>query len=430
MLSGLAVCSADLTPAQRLLHVQSFDHVWNTVRESHWDPKLGGVDWQAVRDELRPRLEKATTRDEARDILSAMLRRLKQSHYAILPADVYDAIESRPAGREAAQPPEERHRPGMGNGRIGFDVRVIGGQALVTKVDNDTTAWNIGVRPGWQLLEVDGMDMALVITHIQEAYKDSSLREFVLIRAMQAKLGCDPGEKLRTVFVDSAGARTPLEISCFRPRGTPAKFGFLPPQHVWFESRKLESNAGYIAFNLFLDPARLMASFQKALEEFAAAGGVVIDLRGNPGGIGIMAMGMAGWFIDKPDQQLGTMFMRQTPLKFFVNPRLPHFGKPLAILVDGASASTSEIFAGGMKDLGRARIFGSRTAGAALPSVIEKLPNGDGFQYAIANYVSDSGRTLEGAGVEPDTVVTHTRETLLAGRDAVLDAAVAWIQRR
>ena len=98
--------------------------------------------------------------------------------------------------------------------------------------------------------------------------------------------------------------------------------------------------------------------------------------------------------------------------------------------MDGSSASTSEIFAGGLKDLGRARIFGTRSAAAALPSIIEKLPNGDGFQYAIANYVSEGGEALEANGVTPDVEVKLTRKALLAGHDAVVDAAVDWIKKQ
>jgi carboxyl-terminal processing protease len=81
---------------------------------------------------------------------------------------------------------------------------------------------------------------------------------------------------------------------------------------------------------------------------------MVIDLRGNPGGIGGMAMGMAGWLVDKPGQRLGTMYMRGATLNFVINPRAEAFNGPVAVLVDGSSASTSEIFAGGLKDLGRA----------------------------------------------------------------------------
>jgi carboxyl-terminal processing protease len=96
--------------------------------------------------------------------------------------------------------------------------------------------------------------------------------------------------------------------------------------------------------------------------------------------------------------------------------------------VDGASASTSEILAGGLKDIGRARIFGTRTAAAALPSSIEQLPNGDGFQYAQANYISEGGKPLEGLGVIPDVVAPLTREALLARGDPALDEALKWIR--
>ena len=139
-------------------------------------------------------------------------------------------------------------------------------------------------------------------------------------------------------------------------------------------------------------------------------------------------MGMAGWLTDRQEQKLGTMYMRGATLKFIINPRAEAYTGPLAILVDGTSASTSEIFAGGLQDLHRARIFGTRTAGAALPSVITRLPNGDGFQYAVANYISEGGQPLEGQGVTPDVEVRLTRESLLAGHDAVLDAALEWIR--
>jgi carboxyl-terminal processing protease len=143
-----------------------------------------------------------------------------------------------------------------------------------------------------------------------------------------------------------------------------------------------------------------------------------------------MAMGMAGWLVSQPGQRLGTMYMRGATLNFFINPRSDAYGGPVAVLVDGSSASTSEIFAGGLKDLGRARIFGTRTAAAALPSVITRLPNGDGFQYAVANYISEGGRALEANGVVPDVEVKLTREALLAGHDPVVDAALDWIRKQ
>jgi carboxyl-terminal processing protease len=199
--------------------------------------------------------------------------------------------------------------------------------------------------------------------------------------------------------------------------------------HVWIKSSRVgDGNISYFAFNVFLGAERLMRSFGDAVQSCEKCEGFIIDVRGNPGGLGAMVMGMAGWFIAQPDQKLGTLYMRDATLKFVVNPRLKTFSGPLAILVDGASASTSEIMAGGLKDLKRARVFGTRTAAAALPSLIEILPNGDGFQYAIANYVSQGGEPLEGLGVTPDVETPVTREALLAGQDPALDAAVAWIK--
>ena len=137
---------------------------------------------------------------------------------------------------------------------------------------------------------------------------------------------------------------------------------------------------------------------------------------------------MAGFLVDKPNQRLGTMYLRDSTLNFVVNPRAETFTGPVAVLVDGCSASTSEIFAGGLKDLGRARVFGTPTAAAALPSAFERLPNGVGFQYAVANYISEGGQPLEGLGVTPDVVVELTRTALLAGHDPVVDAGLDWIK--
>jgi len=190
----------------------------------------------------------------------------------------------------------------------------------------------------------------------------------------------------------------------------------------------IDQNIGYIAFNGFLDPINVMPAFNNAMKSFMDADGLIIDIRGNPGGVGDMAMGMAGWLVAEKNRRLGTLYMRDNELKVVVNPRANTYTGPVVIIVDGLSTSCSEIFSGGLKDLGRARIFGSRTGGAALPSIIEKLPNGDGFQYAFANYRSEGGEVLEGAGVTPDEEVVPTREALLQGRDLVLETAVAWIR--
>ena len=411
-ISCLACAEAfSLTPRERQLNIDSFEYVWKTIHDKHWQVKPAGLDWQAVHDELRPKIEKAETMDAAREVLRDMLGRLRESHFGIVPADVYTDTGANSHGESGS----------------GIDVRVVGVQTLVTTVDKGSSADAQGVRPGWQILKIGDAELAQVLAKLDEMYKESTLRDVTLQRAILAKLGGDVGSKITVDFLDGNNQRVTKTLTLAEPKGVLTRFGYLWPMHVWMDMRRVDGNIGYVAFNLFLDPARLMGAFADAVQSCAQCAGFVIDLRGNPGGIGAMAMGMAGWFIDKPNDLLGTMYMRDTTLKFTVNPRPSTFPGPVAILVDGASASTSEILAGGMKDLGRARIFGTRTAAAALPSLFDLLPNGDGFQYAVANYISQGGKPLEGIGVTPDVETPLTREALLAGKDPALDAAVSWI---
>jgi carboxyl-terminal processing protease len=408
-----SVAPGQLSANQRKLNIDSFEYVFAAVRDKHWQAKPGGLDWQTVHDELRPAIEKATTMDATRAILNDMLGRLHETHFAIIPSDLYSDLNG---------------SSGKGEITTGMDVRVAGSQVLVTSVEAGSSAAQQGVQPGWEILKIGPMELAPVVEKLNETYAQSTLRELVLCRAILSRLDGAAGESITVEFLDGRNQRVTKSLIQGKPKGALSQFGYLYPMHVWFDSSKLANGSiGYVKFNMFLDPAHVMDRFGEAVEGCKTCRGFIIDLRGNPGGIGAMAMGMAGWFIDQPDQRLGTLYMRDTTLKFVVNPRVYTFPGPLAILVDGASASTSEILAGGLKDLGRARIFGTRTAAAALPSVLEMLPNGDGFQYAIANYISEGGKPLEGLGVTPDVEAPITREALLSGKDPALDAAIAWI---
>jgi carboxyl-terminal processing protease len=410
-LAGIPLAAA-LTPEQRQLNIQSFEYVWTAIHDKHWQTNPGGLDWQAIHDEYRPKIEAADSMDAARDVLNQMLGRLHQTHFGIVPADLYSNVDASSGGDTTA----------------GMDVRVVGAAVLVTSVDPDSSAFAQGVRPGWEILKIARTELAPVVAKLNEIYAGSSLRELMLRRAILARLDGTAGA-VQLEFLDGDGKRVGKKIEQGASKGDRVQFGYLNPMQMWFKSSKVgDGNIGYVAFNVFLDAQRLMTSFGNSVQACEKCEGFIVDLRGNPGGIGIMAMGMAGWFIAQPGKTLGTLYMRDTTLKFVVNPRLNTFGGPLAVLVDGTSASTSEIMAEGLKDLGRARIFGTRTAAAALPSVFEKLPNGDGFQYAIANYVSEGGKPLEGLGVTPDVETPITRPALLAGKDPALDGAVAWIE--
>jgi carboxyl-terminal processing protease len=410
-----AQAAPPLTPEQRQLNVDSFEHVWQTIRDKHWDPKLGGLDWPAIREELLPRVAAAETMPAARAIMQDLISRLGQSHFQVIPADYYQDLDFPEAGS-------------AGRGDAGIEVRVVAGEALVTSVDADSWAQRAGVRPGWQILAIDGRELTKRLARLEAEFAGKTFRDLILSGAVSGRLRGDIGTKVTVRFLDATGRKVDCDLVRATPRGRLITFGNLPPQHVWIETRSLEGGIGYIAFNMFFDPTNVMQAFNEAMTANLNAPGVIIDLRGNPGGLGAMAMGMGGWLVDRPGQRLGTMQMRDNEIKFAISVRPSTYAGPVAVLVDGLSASTSEILAGGLQDLGRARIFGSRSAGMALPSQIERLANGDGFQYAFANYVSEGGQVLEGIGVTPDVVVEPTRGALLEGRDPALDAAIAWIQ--
>jgi len=408
-----------LTPEQRRLNIESFEYVWTTVRDKHWDPQLGGLNWQAVHDELRPAVESAATMEEARAVMSGMLARLNQTHFGIVPSDVFGAMKG--TGKDDLSGENGEGGPGM-------DVRVIDGRALVTGVAPESPAAAAGVKPGWEIVKVDGKPIAEKLRLIERKESDSTLLGFTLMESVAARLAGDVGTPVKVEFRDGANRRVELSLDRARPRGMEAHLGNLPPLHFWVEERKVRPDIGYLRFNMFFEPDALMAAVTRIMKDCAGCRGFVVDLRGNPGGIGGLATGLAGWFIDRAGTQLGTMYLRTGQVRFAVFARPEPFHGALAILVDSCSASTSEIFAGGLQDLKRARVFGTRTAGAALPSMFERLPNGDGFQYAIANYISQGGKKLEGSGVMPDEEVKLTRRALLDGNDPVLERALAWIE--
>lgn len=418
-----------LTAEQRRLNLESFELVWKTVRDGHWDPNLGGVNWNAAKLAAAPKLRAAGNMAQARAAMSSMLGRLHQSHFAIIPGDLYRQIEA--AGKEKRNDLDPRRESQRQDYRqeecgSGIEAELVEGHPAVTTVDPGSPAARAGVRPGWWIQSVGGVSLAEVLAEIARA--DLRERDFYAHEFINGTLRGPIDQKVNVVFADADPAEHAITLDRIEPKGNLAKFGFIPEMRVWFESSRIDDRIGYVRFNLFLDPEHVMPQFERSIRDCLSCDGFVIDLRGNVGGIGAMSMGMAGWFFGRGGRKLGTLQARDYTIQFEINPRPDTFDGPVAVLVDGATASTSEIFAEGLKDLGRARIFGTRTAGAALPSTVIRLPNGDGLQYAQANYTSVSGRVLEGSGVNPDVEVSLTRQSLLQGRDAVVDAAVAWIR--
>ena len=414
----LFVCGMSAAPAEVPKGLETFDAVWSIVRDTHFDKTFNGVDWDAARVEFRPKAAAAATTTELRAVIHAMLGRLGQSHFSVIPGS---AGENEPGAVGAATP--------------GFDFRIAGRDVLVTRVEPGSDAAAEGIRTGWRLIGIGGRPVAEVLTRVKDAPHDR-VRTLEAWRTLQSRLRGHAGSELTLAFEDAAGATVSRTILRSQQQGQAVTVGNLPTMYVQVSHEERQTpagrTAGVIGFNVWM--AAVDRQFQLAVDEYRSASGIVVDLRGNPGGLAAMMMGIAGHFIPEP-KSLGVMKSRDNELKFTVNPRLVNasgervevFSGPVAILVDGLSASASECFTGGMQSLRRVRVFGEPTMGAALPSQFDRLPNGDVFIHATADFVTADGTRLEGRGVIPDQPVPLKRADLLAGKDAALEAALAWI---
>lgn len=358
---------------QTELWLQCFEQTWTTIRERHFDKTLGGLDWEAAGKTAKEAVAAAKSEEEARKAIGDMLQRLGHSHVGLIPREVFEA-------------------EGKGGGWLGLETRKIEGKRVVWRVAPGSPAAEAGVKPGWIL---DG---------------PAPSRGAV---GQETELSFVPGGKLRLRFAQS--------------KGRLAAFGNLPPIPIDIEFRKL-GEVGYFRLSAFFEPDWIQSEMAQAIAACRDCKGFVVDLRGNPGGIAMLSAALVGWFLNET-AVMGTVKFRDYELKLTANPRVEGFHGKLAVLVDGQSMSTSEFFAGAVQAWGRGKIFGERSAGMALPSAVEKLPNGDALQYTTAGYVSASGKALEGNGVIPDVEIPLRQADLLAGRDAALAAALEWIQQ-
>lgn len=408
--------SAPPAPAANAQALETFDAAWSIINTTYYDPSFRGVDWKAVRDELRPEAARAAGGDELRAVIRRMIARLGESHFAVL-----------------SQFAEKSEQPlGDLSGTPGFDVRASGDALLVTRVDPESPAYESGVRAGQLLTRIRGTDVSALAAELP-AGVSPQLRGLELWRAASLRLRGPAGSRFPAIFDGE-----PRVIERIEEPGAEVLLGNLPPMKLDVESTAVETPAGaaagVIRFNVWMAGAD--APVADAVHRFRSARGIVLDLRGNPGGLAGMLQGISGHFFGER-VALGTMKTRERTLTFFANPRLsrpdgtrvePYRGR-VAILVDGLTGSASECFAGGMQAVGRARVFGETTMGQALPASFTRLPNGDTLLHAIADFETADGTRLEGRGVIPDEPVRVDAATLAGGRDPVLEAALAWIDR-
>lgn len=388
---------------------RTFTMVWETVNTSYHDPGFGGVDWAAMREKYQAWLPEVRDKEALRRLLAAMLGELRRSHFSILPREM------------SVFAPEERGRIGT----AGVELAFVDGAVTVLAVNTPAEVTRLDLRPGDVILAVDEVALEPLRAQLEISGIPPARGGYYLTQLVDSRLRRTVGSTVVLRVRGADGAERSVSVTVGAHEGEWSEpVGDFPSVPVECTSQADPDGLVYLRFNVFA--RQVMKNIRAALGSVPAKGGLVIDLRGNPGGISVMAAGISGWLSNRT-LVLATMHMRQGHIGFTVSPQQNAFLGPVAILIDSGSASTSEIMAAGLQEAGRARIFGETSAGAALPSNFKALPTGDLFQYAIADLQTPRGRLIEGQGVTPDEVIRRTRADLLAGRDPVLEAARRWL---
>ncbi len=396
--------------AWETLRYETFETVWQTVNDVYFDPTFGGVDWAATREAYRQKLDTARDIAQLRALLGHMLAELRKTHFAVVPRE------------GAVFNPSERVRVGS----AGAELTTLANRPAIASVRAGSSAAQAGLRAGDVVVSVNGNPLDPAANALAKAGFSPARISTYLSGYVDSFLTSAVGNAVTLGVVRAGGGREEVKITCGPTPGQWSEpIGYFPSMPIRVDTHRDGDDVAVIKFNIFVPP--VMRQIRAFMRTVGPGMGLVIDLRGNGGGITLMAAGICG-LLYPGETSLGTMHTRDSSFELEVYPAAHLFDGPVAILVDARSASTSEMFAAGMRDLGRARIFGERSPGMALPSLYKVLPTGDLFQYALADFTTPRGVALEGIGIEPDVVVAPTSFDLAGGRDPVLEAAEAWIR--
>lgn len=357
------------------LNQQVFDRVWNEVRTEYYDPTLNGVDWRAARSAWRPRALAARDDRELYRALDQMLDLLDDQHAAASPPAVVRRRET-----------QRTRRPVIGVTL----ARQDSGDYRVELIRPGSPAAEAGIELGWMLRVVDG--------------GWSPERDVI------------EGEAVSLVFQDESGAARDLTVM---PR-------VMEPIPAFAADR---SRPGVLVLRVEGFEQGLGSWIGQQLVDLPSDVDVVLDLRNNPGGRLAEAEAVLACFL--PARQAWAVRTNRSGRRETLTTDLPcgDLEEPVpnevAVLVNGASRSSAELTPAALQEARRAVIVGERTGGAVLISRDTELPDGGSLTLSRADFVTSGGVRLEKQGVTPDLTVALTAEDRRAGRDPVLDAAIA-----
>ncbi len=285
-------------------------------------------------------------------------------------------------------------------GGLGIEVTMENGFVKVVAPIEDTPAARADIRTGDLIIRLD-----------DKAVKGMTLTEAV--RMMRGKVGTEI-----TLTVAREGATKPLKVTLKR--------AVIKIQSV--KSRLVEPGYGYVRITQF------QAGTEKGLNEAVkkltaenkdALRGLVLDLRNNPGGVLNGAVGVSDAFLNKGLIVYTEGRVADSRLRFSATPGDILNGAPLVVLVNGGSASASEIVAGALQDHKRAVVMGTKTFGKGSVQTIVPVSNGSALKLTTARYFTPSGRSIQAAGIAPDIVAEEAKVTKSEAGERLKEADLA-----
>ncbi len=408
--------------------MQSFETVWQTINDKYFDPNFGGLDWSEVHDRYQPQITAAQNEGEYYLLINKMLFELNVSHIGVVPPDDLRQI----APILAAE------------GSIGIDVRMLDNDAVITSVKSDSPGFQAGLRSGYIIKSIDGIDIEKITDlkqiddiKVQDIEEKRSIfpkilgppynernRKKNITGAILEKIYGPPNTLVSIEYVDEKGDSYLKKIVRAQRKGKMKFYDEFPPFFVEFESKLLENNIGYVRFNAFMPPVHI--KFKDTIKSMQDTTALIIDIRGNHGGFFDVRKAIAEALVK--DRVLFWRYKgRDKTRDIFLEPTNNVYNRLVAVIVDYMCVSSCEEFSGGLKAIKRATITGDRTPGVVLAADFFKLPNGATFLYPTTQTITADGTVLEGHGVVPDIEVALDRNELLQGKDTQLEAAINFI---
>ena len=297
--------------------------------------------------------------------IQGMLKTL-DPHSSFLPTDSYKEMKVETEGEF---------------GGLGIEITIRNNILTVVSPIEDTPAYRIGVKAGDMIIKID----------------DESTRDLSLMDAVK---------KLRGL-VNTDVTITILRKGLDRAKDFTITRAVIKIKSVW--SRLMEDGTGYVRIRSFAKKTTdEIKSALEILSKDKPLKGLVLDLRNNPGGLLDQAVKVSNLFLEKGKLVVYTEGRNNDQnMRFVTTKNSKYMNLPLVILVNGGSASASEIVAGALKDLNRAIVMGTKTFGKGSVQTIIPLTDGSGLRLTTARYYTPSGDIIQDNGITPDIVIKN-----------------------